>query len=122
MKPAFTFILLMLLNLSLFGLEAGKESPSPLFSSSEPIYLVLEMDMDRVLNDKSDDPEYNPALLIQKMPEGNINAFNVKIKARGNTRKIKEVCEFPPLKLNFIKGETKNTVFEGQDKDRKSVV
>lgn len=116
MKPALALTLFMLLNSNLFGMKAAKESPLPLFSSSEPIHLVLEMDMDRVLNDKSDDPKYNPALLIQKMSGGSIHVFNVKIKARGNTRKIKEVCEFPPLKFNFVKSETKNTVFEGQDK------
>ncbi len=116
MKPLMTLILLLIWTLNSFSETPGKESTSPLFSSSEPIYLVLEMDMEQVLNDKSDDPAYNPAFLIQKMPDGNIHAFNVKIKARGNTRKIKEVCEFPPLKLNFIKNETNNTVFDGQDK------
>ena len=89
---------------------------SPLFSSSEPLELILEMDMDRVLNDKSDDPEYNAGLLIQKIDDSRIQAFNIKVKARGNTRRISDICEFPPLKLNFKKGDTENTVFHGQDK------
>jgi hypothetical protein len=116
MKTATTFIFLFLLSLSVFGNKPVDDSTSPLFSSSEPLFLVLEMDMEKVLNDKSDDPEYNTALLIRKMSDGNIQAFNIKIKARGNTRRIKDVCEFPPLKLNFIKSETNNTVFDGQDK------
>lgn len=110
------FILLLMSNLISFGDEPGNKLTSPLFSATDPINLVLEMDMEKVLNDKSDDPEYNPAFLIQKLSDGNIHAFNIKIKARGNTRRIKEVCEFPPLKLNFIKNETTNTVFDGQDK------
>jgi hypothetical protein len=89
---------------------------SPLFTDSTPLELVLEMDMDKVLNDKSEDPEYNPALLIQQLPDNKIQTFNIKIKARGRTRRIKDVCEFPPLKLNFEKDATKNTTFEDQDK------
>jgi hypothetical protein len=87
-----------------------------LFSSSEPLNLIIEMDMHKVLNDKSDDPDYNPALLIHQIDEKRIQVFNIKIRARGHTRRIKSVCEFPPLKLNFDKDETTNTAFEGQDK------
>ena len=87
-----------------------------LFSNSEPIELILQMDMQNVLNDKSEDPEYYAALLIQKLDDNKIQTFNIKIKARGSTRRIEDICEFPPLKLNFQKKSTVNTVFEGQDK------
>lgn len=87
-----------------------------LFKDSEPIELILQMDMQKVLNDKSEDPEYYPAFLIQELDGNNIQTFNIKIKARGRTRRIKNICEFPPLKLNFQKKSTVNTVFEGQDK------
>jgi hypothetical protein len=95
---------------------SNPEGKSPLFSSSEPLELILEMDMQKVLNDRSEEPEYNAALLIQKLPEKKIRTYNIKVKARGNTRRIKNICEFPPLKLNFRKGDTDNTDFQGQDK------
>jgi hypothetical protein len=72
--------------------------------------------MKQVLNDKSEDPEYHEALLIQKLSDAQIQAFNIKIRARGNTRRIHNICEFPPLKINFKKKSTANTIFEGQDK------
>lgn len=87
-----------------------------LFNNSEPIELILQMDMQKVLNDKSEDPEYSPAFLIQKLGDNKIQTFNIKIKARGRTRRISDICEFPPLKLNFEKKSVKNTIFEGQDK------
>lgn len=90
--------------------------PNTLFSSTEPIELVLQMDMQKVLNDKSEDPEYVPAKLIYKHDANKIRVFNIKIKARGQTRRISDICEFPPLKINFEKESTKNTVFDGQDK------
>jgi hypothetical protein len=115
MKTVTAAIILILMMIP-FARGADQINQLPLFSSSEPIELVLEMDMHKVLNDKSDDPEYNPALLIHKISNEKIQVFNIKVKARGNTRRIKDVCEFPPIKLNFEKDETTNTVFEGQDK------
>ena len=40
--------------------------------------------------------------------------YDIKVRARGKSRL--RVCKFPPLRLNFKKGETGDTVFAGQDK------
>jgi len=40
--------------------------------------------------------------------------FPVKVRLRGRSRL--RVCEFPPLRLNFVKKDTSETVFAGQDK------
>ena len=96
--------------------SASDAVPTSLFTNLEPLELILQMDMQKVLNDKSEDPEYSPAFLIQVLGDNDIQAFNIKIKARGRTRRIYDVCKFPPLKINFIKKSTKNTVSEGQDK------
>jgi hypothetical protein len=69
---------------------------SPLFASDDPMRIVLEMDMAQVLNDAGDDPQYRHAQLIHMMPDNKIHTFSIKIKARGQTRRIKQVCEFPP--------------------------
>ena len=107
---------LILTLLPIITLANEPDKNIPLFQDNKPIELVLEMDMQKVLNDRSENPEYLPALLVHRKSETQIRAFNIKIKARGRTRRITEVCEFPPLKLNFEKKSTKNTVFEGQDK------
>lgn len=38
----------------------------------------------------------------------------IAVRTRGNSRL--DVCEFPPLRLDFDHGETRGTVFDGQDK------
>lgn len=118
-KTLFSFTILSMLILfsgPLLATEKNQSSKSALFSESEPIEIVLQMDMKKVFDDKSDDPEYTPALLIQKIGDNKIRTFNIKIKARGRTRRLEDICEFPPLKINFEKKSTENTVFEGQDK------
>ncbi len=114
MKIINLFFLLLVILMPSVGYP--QDHNLPLFSESDPIELVLEMDMEKVLNDNSKKPDYHPAFLIQKITGDSIQDFNIKIKARGTTRRLKEVCEFPPLKINFVKSQTKNTVFEGQDK------
>lgn len=96
--------------------DGNQQNSDKLFHSSKPLNLILQLDMQKVLGDKSDDPEYSPALLIQQIDQKTIQTFNVKIRARGKTRRISNICEFPPLKINFEKKSTINTVFEGQDK------
>lgn len=88
----------------------------PLFNSKEPLQLSLVADVLSLIEDKSEEPVYAAALLINYLPDNEIRAFEIKVKARGNTRRLAGLCDFPPLKFNFKKSTVKNTVFEGQDK------
>ena len=111
-----TTILLVTIPLFCFGSDKDEAVTKRLFKSSKPIELILQMDMEKVLNDRSEEPEYIPAFLVHRVNDEVIHTFNIKVKARGNTRRIQNICEFPPLKINFAKKSTKNTIFEGQDK------
>lgn len=96
--------------------DNNKANPNILFSSSEPIEFMLQMDMEKVLSDTSADPQYSAAFLILTIDKKNKQAFNITVKARGTTRRVNNICEFPPLKINFEKKSTKHSVFVGQDK------
>ena len=111
-----TVLILLLIPFIGNATHAYADQTDKLFSETSPIQLVIQMDMKSVLNDKSDDPQYSEALLIQKISPTQIQGFNIKIRARGKTRRIHNICEFPPLKINFKKKSTVNTIFEGQDK------
>lgn len=111
--------LLVTLTFGLFPYQVqsfdNKVDPNTLFKSSTPLEFVLQMDMEKVLNDTSADPQYSTAFLILTVDEKNKHPFNISVKARGTTRRV-DICDFPPLKINFQKKSTKHTVFEGQDK------
>jgi len=91
-------------------------APTELFSNENPLELVIEMDIKRIIEDKSEHPEYSEALLIDRTDKEKNQFFNIKIKPRGRTRRVSSICEFPPLKLNFKKKSTIHSEFEGQDK------
>ena len=42
--------------------------------------------------------------------------LDIKLRARGNFRRSKDTCNFPPLRLNFAKKKSSDTLFEKQDK------
>ena len=110
---------LIVVWLPMIGMSfTGKDSPDRnlLFSDPAPLELILQMDVLSILNDKSEEPEYSPAQLILKLEDNKIRIFDLKIKPRGRTRRIANICEFPPLKLNLQKNTTQASVFEGQDK------
>ena len=50
-----------------------------------------------------------------KLQEGGVEkAFDVRLRVRGHSRK--EVCDFPPLLLNFKTSDLKGSVLEGENK------
>ncbi len=88
----------------------------PLFESDEPLNITLIADVVALINDKSDEPEYSSATLIHHLGKYEYDALEIKVKARGKTRRLTDLCDFPPLKLNFKKNGVENTIFENQDK------
>ena len=116
------FLAFVLLNFSTFtsnGFIADsitqQTKVEPLFESEEPLKFTLIIDIKTVKNDNSDDPQYSEGKLILHDASGDIN-FDIQVKARGHSRRLYNICSFPPIKLNFKKKAVKGTVFGGQDK------
>jgi hypothetical protein len=97
----------------LFGSRAYA-SDDRLFASNEPLVLRLEAPLIAIKNTKSKaKPEYMDGVL--KLQEGGAEkAFDVRLRLRGHSRK--ELCDFPPLLLNFKTGDLKGSVLEGENK------
>lgn len=60
--------------------------------------------------------EYAPAKLRYSDSDNNIIEHEIGIRARGGYRRDPDVCNFAPLRLNFKKLQTSNTLFDHQDK------
>lgn len=104
--------ILSVLSLFLLKLDILAQDELPLFASDEILHLTMMLDVNELQNDRGELADYHSANII--LPDQ--SSFSLKVKARGNSRRRPEVCSFPPLKLNFKKGEVPGTVFEGQDK------
>ena len=95
--------------------KSTTENPSPLFASRTPLEFTLILDVKALKKDDSDDPEYTKGSLILNS-DNTDQTFDIKVKARGISRRKFDFCTFPPIKLNFKKKKVSETVFEGQDK------
>ena len=91
------------------------QNPKKLFQSEKPLKLTIKLHVEKVVNDVKLREERD-AELSSLNSNGKFTTYNIKVKVRGKNRTNKKICSFPPLKLNFKKKETKNSVFEGQDK------
>lgn len=89
---------------------AQATGPVPLFSSHEPLELVLVADLGSLRSDRSE--KDRPALLV--LPGGDTLA--VEVRPRGDLRRNPAVCSFPPLRVDMTSGGADGTPFEGQDK------
>jgi len=103
-----SFCLLLLLT---FGLSAQQ-----LFQSKDIIDIKLEGPVSELLKDRGDEPRYHNLSIAYTNDDSIIVTLPVRVRVRGNFRRLKSNCLYPPLLLNFSELNTGGTLFEGQDK------
>ena len=95
---------------------AQEETGSQLFQSLEPLRLTINAPFNSIHRDRGDDREYQPATMLITDNNGQQAALDLEIRVRGKFRARKDICQNPPLRLNFKRNSLDNTVFEGEDK------
>jgi hypothetical protein len=87
----------------------------PLFSAHTILDVELEAPFSKLSVERPDEEEYD-GLLRYTAATGDVVELDVKIRTRGRLRRNKEICSFPPLRLNFRKSQVGGTIFANQDK------
>ncbi len=91
-------------------------APRPLFASDDVVSLTVELPLRLLRGDRGQDSPERPAVAVFPGPEGQLVRVDVQVRTRGRFRLQRQICDFPPLRLDFPRGEVQNTVFEGQGK------
>jgi hypothetical protein len=89
--------------------------PDPLFQSTEILDVRIVAPLTTIQRERPDEDEL-PATFEYTDSAGKAITLDIKIRARGNFRRQKGICDFPPIRLNFAKSQTKDTLFHKQDK------
>lgn len=111
------FLMIQMLVLPYFAVSSlSAQKYDSLFQSDEVINMELKCNFTAIENDRSEDPDYLDGELSYLSGTGDTITFSLKIKPRGNFRLDPVNCRFPPLLLNFKKGEVKHTLFDNQNK------
>ena len=108
---------LVLLGLPL-GLHAQEGTASvrhPLFQDEAVLKAVLTAPISQAYAQRHQEARiYFPGQWTYIDEHGETQRLDVSIRTRGHFRR--EVCELPPLQLNFKKSQVKGTMFAGQNK------
>lgn len=89
------------------------ESDLPLFSDDATLELTLEAPLRTVSRNTRTRKNYD-GVMHWSDSSGATAALDVRVRIRGNSR-LRE-CDFPPLRIDFKRGQVEGTVFEGQNR------
>lgn len=87
--------------------------PDPLFASNDILQVRFAGPLRQLIDEKSKE-DYLEGTFNVHEADGTTLELDVKFRARGNFRH--ENCDYPPVRLNFKKSQTKGTLFDKQDK------
>jgi hypothetical protein len=94
---------------------AAEAEAAALFQSEEPIQITLLTDIKWLRDKRIDTMEVDGTVTFRDL-DGSMTESPVEVRTRGNFRRDKGNCNFPPIRLDFPKSAMEGTVFEGQDK------
>ncbi len=97
------------------GWSTALAGPKPLFADDAILDVTIEAPLTTLMRERPD-TEYLPARMTLETPYAATVELDLKIRTRGNYRRDPEHCDFAPIRLNFLKGQVKGTLFDGQDK------
>lgn len=94
------------------GAPAVAKPPKPLFASGETIRLTIAGPVATLARGPADDAKSVAATLTLAgaAPE----TLAIRLSARGLTRRKREVCSFPPLRVEFVQPPAATSLFTGQ--------
>lgn len=95
--------------------RAAEAENAPLFGSHDVLRMTLRTDIEWLRDERNDSVEVEGTLTFVDL-DGQEVIKPVDTRTRGNFRRNKRNCNFPPLRLDVPTGQMEGTVFEGQDK------
>jgi len=94
---------------------AAQAEHAPLFQSHDVVRMTLRTDIEWLRDERNDSVEVEGTLTFVDL-DGTEVVKPVDTRTRGNFRRSKRTCNFPPLRLDFPTRQMRGTLFEGQDK------
>ena len=95
--------------------QANAKELAPLFATNVPLEVTIEAPLTTLMTERPDE-EYLEGTFSYTGADGTVQDLDLKIRTRGNFRRMETTCDFAPIRLNFKKKQVKDTEFDGQDK------
>lgn len=98
---------------SAWAIEVG--TPDPLFQSDDVLSVKITAPISTLISDRPFEEQLAATFEYQNDADETV-ALDIQVRTRGRFRRQKNVCVFPPLRLNFKASQVKDTLFHKQDK------
>lgn len=95
---------------ALISVSAMAQQPKPLFATPDPIHIVIQAPFSTLIHNRSDQ------VVQGTLTDPNGQALPVALSVRGITRRSTDVCDFPPLRVQFTTAPPPTSLFKGQKK------
>ena len=102
-----TFRLLVSLSM-LVAAPAAAAGPKPLFETNDPIHITIRGPIKTLVQTRST----TPVAGTLTTPTG--ESLPIALSVRGITRRKSEICDFPPLRVEFTRPPPPTSLFAGQ--------
>ncbi|MEQ9400366.1 MAG: hypothetical protein RJQ04_14485 [Longimicrobiales bacterium] len=96
------------------ALAAAAEA-APLFATDAPLVMTLTTRIDWLRDDRPDEEEADGTITYLDGDAAPVTV-DVEVRTRGNFRRSKRNCNFPPLRLDLPRSRVDGTVFAGQNR------
>jgi hypothetical protein len=103
------------LFLATVGATGQAAAQTPLFSEDSELQIVLEGPLAALVRSapRSTDPVQ---AAVSYVGESGSQRFDIELSPRGISRRTGGICSFPPLRLDFDRGELRGTLWQGQNR------
>ena len=91
------------------------DGADPLFQSTDVLEARIVAPINRILRERSDTEDVDGKFQYTD-DAGELIEVDIGIRTRGISRLKKDICPFPPLRLDFKKSQIKKSLFHKQDK------
>ena len=109
MSPLPIRILTRMLTVSFLSISSPA-SASALFDSKETLEITIEAPLTTLVKNRPD-VDYLDGTVSYTDEVGASKSFDLKLRTRGRFRRQKSTFVFPPIRLNFRKGQVEGSVF-----------
>jgi hypothetical protein len=93
------------------AVPAAAQADDPLFATSDAIHIAITAPLPELMRSRG-----NKAAVPGTLTDPAGHALPVSLRLRGITRRTKDVCDFPPLRVDFTAPPAADSLFAGQRK------
>lgn len=94
--------------LVLAAAPAAAEGPKPLFETNDPIHITIRGPIKTLIQTRSTTPVAGTLTTVSG------ESLPIALSVRGITRRKSEICDFPPLRVEFSRPPPPTSLFAGQ--------